>query len=306
MRAKNANRLFLTIIIVHFLTVLVISFTGFMSDIGMVSDSVISESIIVVPALLFMMPGCKSCKTNFGRMLGFHRIKLSTALYVILFVILLSPLITLINAFTMLYTDNTVAEMTPEILEVPFPLMLFIIGIFAPFCEEFVFRGVIFHSYRRTQAGIWPVVLSALLFGLMHLNFNQAAYAFVIGIGLALLVDATGSIWSSILFHTVFNSFEVIVMYAADSLMPGALSEAESTTGEITQIIAVYMVLALISTALAGCVLVLIAKNENRLQMLEVSVKSKIKGQAHLVSVPLVISVVICIAYMIMYQMLSV
>lgn len=304
MKAKNANWLFLTIIIVHFMTVFVLMAAGNIDDIGMVANSLISEGIIVAPALLFLFPGCIVHKQSLNRMLGFHRIRFSTGLLIVLFTALLSPLITLVNAVTMLYTENTVAEMSPDILNVPFPVMLVIIGIFAPLCEEFVFRGIIFHSYRRTQAGIWPVIVSALLFGLMHLNLNQAAYAFIIGIGLALLVDATGSLWSSIVFHMVFNSTEVVMMYLADSIAPNVLANETTSHDEIMMAIAVYMVIALISTALAGCVLVLIAKNENREKMLAVSVKGNIKGQARLVSVPLVISVIICAACMCLSELI--
>ena len=305
MKAKNANRLFLTIIIVHFISIFALLAIGVLDSLGMVSNSLVSEGIIVIPTLFFMIPYCVSCKSGINRIIGFHRIKVSTAFFIVLFMMLLSPLITLVNAVTMLYTDNTVAEMTPEILNVPFPLMLLLIGVFAPVCEEFVFRGIIFHSYRRTQAGIWPVILSALLFGLMHLNLNQSAYAFVIGLGLALLVDATGSIWSSVLFHVVFNSSEVILMYVADSMMPDVFTSSIASNDDMMIMIAVYMVLALISTALAGCVLVRIAKNENREPMLAVSIKGNIKGQAHLVSVPLVISVVICVIYICLLQIIA-
>jgi membrane protease YdiL (CAAX protease family) len=302
MKAKRANWLFLTIIFVHF-GVLLFIYMLRVADISMVTDSLLSEGIIMIPALLFLIPEAAGTegKNGIGQALGFRKIKGSTLLLVILFMILMSPLVTLVNAFTMLYTDNEVADLTPEILKLPFPVMLFLIGIFAPFCEEFVFRGLIFHGYRKTQAGIWPVIISALLFGLMHLNFNQAAYAFVIGIALALLVDATGSLWSSVAFHMVFNSAEVCLIYFAGAEIPEMLNE-QYTHDTLMTAIAVYMILALISTALAACVMVLIAKNEHRERELAVSVKSDIKGQAPLVSAPLIIAIVICLTYMLIVQ----
>jgi heme/copper-type cytochrome/quinol oxidase subunit 2 len=102
----------------------------------------------------------------------------------------------------------------------------------------------------------------------------------------------------------VFNSTEVVMMYLADSIAPNVLANETASHDEIMMAIAVYMVIALISTALAGCVLVLIAKNENREKMLAVSVKGNIKGQARLVSVPLVISVIICAAYMCLSELI--
>ncbi len=53
MKAKNANRLFLTIIIVHFISIFALLAIGVLDSLGMVSNSLVSEGIIVIPTLLF-------------------------------------------------------------------------------------------------------------------------------------------------------------------------------------------------------------------------------------------------------------
>ena len=68
------------------------------------------------------------------------------------------------------------------------------------------------------------VLLSSLLFGLMHMNFNQAPYAFALGVAMAVLVEATGSLWSSVLMHVIFNAQSVLLMYFYQHFMPEVLS----------------------------------------------------------------------------------
>ena len=44
----------------------------------------------------------------------------------------------------------------------------FMVVIFAPLVEEFVFRGVLYQYFRSKQSFIVPVLISVLLFGLIH------------------------------------------------------------------------------------------------------------------------------------------
>ena len=54
--------------------------------------------------------------------------------------------------------------------------------------------------------------MSGLVFGLFHLNINQFCYAFVIGVVFAFLVEATGSIWSSVLAHFAINTYSIKII----------------------------------------------------------------------------------------------
>ena len=89
-----------------------------------------------------------------------------------------------------------------ELIAYPFVVQLLIIAVLPACVEEFVFRGLIYHSYRKNGI-LGAAVLSGLVFGLMHLNINQLSYAAVMGIIFALLVEATGSMYSSMLAHYI-------------------------------------------------------------------------------------------------------
>lgn len=76
--------------------------------------------------------------------------------------------------------------------------------LIAPLVEEFVFRGVILGSLRRFGDG-FAIVVSALLFGLIHRNMVQLPNAFLMGLVLAYAVVRTGSLWTGILMHLCNN-----------------------------------------------------------------------------------------------------
>ena len=76
-------------------------------------------------------------------------------------------------------------------------------------CEEFLFRGMILSNlmpYGKNGA----IIVSSLLFGLMHQNPLQMFYATMAGIVLALLYIYTRSIYCSMLVHIVNNGISVL------------------------------------------------------------------------------------------------
>lgn len=311
MTSKKANWLFLTIILVHIGTVLFLLFGGENITIDITANFLVSESILMVPALLFLMifgrkgrrsmGACGNIKTE---SIMFRRVKISTLLMTMLCTLLIMPLVTVLNALTMFFTDNAVAALQGDILDTPFPIMLFMIGIFGPFCEEFVFRGIMYRSYRK-NAGIGAVLLSAFTFGLMHMNFNQALYAFGIGVFLAFLVEAAGSLWASICCHMFFNSCQVVLMYLSGRLLNSVYGQAvsekaqEITTQDLLAVLSVYLVIASVTTPIAICVIAWIVKNEGRQEAVKEMLTSKRRAASgYLLSVPLILAVVLCLGYM--------
>jgi membrane protease YdiL (CAAX protease family) len=92
----------------------------------------------------------------------------------------------------------------------PTAVILYMTVALAPaFAEEFLFRGVFYTNLRpfgRTQA----IIISSLLFALMHQNIGQLFYTFVGGIVMALMYEKTGSIWCNVFFHMFNNEMSVI------------------------------------------------------------------------------------------------
>lgn len=84
-------------------------------------------------------------------------------------------------------------------------------------CEEYLFRGVILSNvlpYGKTNA----VIVSAVMFGLMHQNPAQMLYATAAGIVLGLVYIRTRSIWGSFLIHFFNNLISVIQQMLVDRM----------------------------------------------------------------------------------------
>lgn len=151
------------------------------------------------------------------------------------------------------------------------------------------------------------MLLSSMIFALMHMNFNQAAYAFVIGIAMVLLMEATGSIWSSILVHVTFNTQQVCLMYLVDYGEQQLMEAQEALTADMMILaISVYLIIAAVTTSLAGCVLAWIAKNEKREDNLRAIWRTrKFKKEGKVITVPLLIAIVIVFFFMSLELMLA-
>lgn len=94
-----------------------------------------------------------------------------------------------------------------------------VIGILAPIAEEMVFRGAILRSLLKAfspQMHWLAIILSALLFGVVHGNLPQGCHAFAIGLLLGWLYYRTDSIVPGVVFHWVNNS----VAYVMFNLLP--------------------------------------------------------------------------------------
>ena len=86
-------------------------------------------------------------------------------------------------------------------------VLYFIILVVAPaVLEEFCYRGVIcgrLARYNRTAA----VLVSAILFSLMHQSLDQIPFAFLAGLLLGYLYLRTKSIWTCVIIHAANNGF---------------------------------------------------------------------------------------------------
>lgn len=303
MNSKKANRLFLSVILMHFVLIAVLIVSSQFFSLGIIENLLVSQMVILLPALVSLFLGKN--KPTLGE-LGFRKIKISTLFCIAVYTLLCMPLVTVVNAFSMLFVDNTVVAMSNEILAVSFPAAVFMIAVFGPFSEEFVFRGIIFQSYRKEGNALGAILLSALVFSFMHMNFNQAGYAFVIGVALAFLMLATGSIWSSFFMHFLINAQSVCSMYLTEYLSPGDLASqaAAVTREELLLTIGIYGVIAAVTTSLAVCLLIHIADKEGRKKELKNLLK-KPKNAKRRISPSLIVALLIAFWYMLLEAAVS-
>ena len=87
----------------------------------------------------------------------------------------------------------------------------FSIGLLAPLAEEVVFRGAILKSLLGRLSPWTAIILSAVLFALIHFNPIQMPHAFLCGMLLGWMYWRTGSILPGIAFHWVNNSVAYVI-----------------------------------------------------------------------------------------------
>ncbi len=274
MNTKRAGFLFLLVVSVSITASLGLSVGGlfFSFEIPLILNLLLSQCIVLVPAVLFLAVFEKRP----AELIHLKRIKTLDIPLIILFSGFLYPVIMLCNAISMTVVQNEVAAISDQVLACPWYIMLPMVGVIGPICEEFTFRGMIFGGLRRSGNVLGALVLQAVLFGLMHMNLNQMCYAIVIGIAMGLLVEATGSIVASCVMHIMINSSNVILMYVEEDLISGKnmqagmdAAEQLASSPEMMLILAAFMAVpALIGLAVAGCILVAIAKRNKRLEWL--------------------------------------
>lgn len=83
-------------------------------------------------------------------------------------------------------------------------------------CEETTHRGMLLFSLKGNGA-IRAVVLSGLLFGLMHLNIFQFGYAFVVGMLFGAVTLLTKSIFPAMIMHFTNNALSLVWTYSLNS-----------------------------------------------------------------------------------------
>ena len=103
----------------------------------------------------------------------------------------------------------------PEYLQPTLPsllLNLFVFAVLPALLEELVFRGYVLCTLR-TYGDWFAVVISALLFGLMHGNVAQIPFALIVGVALGWLYIMTDNIWIPIAVHLINNGFSLLLQY---------------------------------------------------------------------------------------------
>lgn len=298
MNSKKINRAFLVSIILY---ILLLACGGFFFPLlfsNIIVNNILCEAVIALPVLITVALS----KEKMTRFLGFKKIKLTSLLAVIPFTMFSMPLITLVNLISQFWVRNEAVAMMEgyQVTELPFVLMLLSVGVFAPFCEEAVCRGAYYRGYRKSGSAFKAMLLSSLLFALVHMNINQALYAFVMGILAVLLVEATGSLWASVFYHCLINSSQVAILYGTLKLNPLADSGETALSGNLLLYsVGVYLLITAVTLPLAWALLVWISQNEGRKGILPSLWRERKYKKDKMVTVSLIPALILCAAVMI-------
>lgn len=99
-----------------------------------------------------------------------------------------------------------------------FMLTLISTAIIPALVEEFACRGIML-GVLKDQGDAFAIIVSAIMFGLVHGNFEQIPFAFLVGLVLGFITVKTGSIIIAVAVHFTNNFISVIFDYVNLSLM---------------------------------------------------------------------------------------
>jgi membrane protease YdiL (CAAX protease family) len=138
------------------------------------------------------------------------------------------------------------------------PLVLLVSLVIMPaFLEEFLTRGILLDQQHGELSMHKTAWLVGLLFGILHVNLGQLPNTLMLGVIMTYLVLITGSIWSSIIFHALFNGWSYILLMfisfisslagegGLDEIMASEETVVVTQTTDITQVI-IALVIALV------------------------------------------------------------
>ena len=90
---------------------------------------------------------------------------------------------------------------------------IIVIALLPAICEELFFRGALQRvMIHLTKSPVLGIIIAAFLFSALHLQFAGFLPRMFLGIVLGVLYWYSGSLWTCMLAHFVFNGIQVIIV----------------------------------------------------------------------------------------------
>lgn len=181
------------------------------------SDSTVSDMLqIILSSLSFLFPYTLLCRMDGKRVsdivsYGKPRDKslvlplLAFGLGVAIFASYATDIAGIIfEGFGVEYTSTTSEYTVPD--NVYGYILAFVsTAVFPALLEEFAMRGIVLGVLKEYGEG-FAIAVSGLLFGVMHLNFDQMPFAAILGVVLGFIAVKTGTVWVSVGVHFLNNA----------------------------------------------------------------------------------------------------
>lgn len=121
-------------------------------------------------------------------------------------------------------------------------ISILVVGIIAPFAEEFLFRGMIFKTLSKSMSILSVIIIQGMLFGVYHMNLVQGLYATFLGILFGYVTFKTKSLWPAIIMHMVNNTVATIA--------PLILGESFETLFSFIMLLIIGFIITVVGTVL--------------------------------------------------------
>ena len=234
-------------------------------DIGLLSDPMVTQTQqILFSIFAFTLPfiiAFKVFKIRISDLISFAKPEKKTLLPYFFFGIGFCSFANIASSVAGGIFSSFGIEYNVDFPEGPKGILGFIISVIATvitpaLVEEFACRGLILGRLRKHGDG-FAIMVSAILFGVVHSNFEQIPFAFLVGLVLGFITVKSGSIWPAVIVHA-YNNF---VSVAFDYLLSSLSSEIQN----------IIYTLFLIANLLVGIIGVLLLKDNTKAYSLDIS-----------------------------------
>src|SRR5437660_6723250 len=99
-------------------------------------------------------------------------------------------------------------------------IIILLATVVAPVAEEFIFRFFLYGVLRRYLGRSIGLIVSALLFAVVHAHLPSFAPLFALGICFTLAYEWSGSLLVSMTMHAIFNAITLLVLAFPNTLPP--------------------------------------------------------------------------------------
>ncbi len=184
------------------------------AEYGSLISILMTQGYLLISAVVYLAV----TKTSPVKDLRIRKYKISTFFLSLVLLVTAAPMATWLNVASQLFAKNETSVAMFQVTEmVPMWLGILIIGFLPGLVEETLYRGIMLTAFGKRSV-LTGIVISALSFGLMHMNFNQIMYAVYLGVVFALVVEATGSLVSTMILHMLFNGVNIMYVYILPKL----------------------------------------------------------------------------------------
>jgi len=148
---------------------------------------------------------------------------------------------------------------------------LLAVAVMAPFFEEFIFRGVMLDGLLKRKSTWAAILISAALFGLVHLNPWQFVAAMVIGTFAGWVYARTRSLIYCMIIHFTNNFGASVVMYFNEDAasMDAELQEMYGGVTNMYVIIAASIIIAAVCISMLNKRMKMEVANDDPFQKVE-------------------------------------
>ena len=220
--SRNAIICYLTIVVL-FTTIKLLSAFGlldFLGNMAGIVSTIVVQIILLLFISIFMFGKLNKTKPkevlkfyDFNK-ISFKAVLLSLGIGIVIY--LLNILVsTFFNFFISLFGYQFSSSET--MTSYPFWLLivnLIFTAVLPGICEETAHRGLLLKGLSPANPRV-AIIISSLLFGLLHMNVEQVFYATLIGMVLGFITTISESIYPAMIIHFTNNAISVFMGYSS-------------------------------------------------------------------------------------------